>query len=150
MQHSGKQYVVRRSAIRIPAIRASTAGFSTYRLGEFRRWDPVARSERESSTPTRRRPLQASLASSWWQMVWPNPPRRTNTPLTLWRSLNGIIGMGPQKPAVIDRHYRTLTARCRGSSRLRRCFRCPCIWRLEDKGTPGAYDPPFRRCCATR
>ena len=43
MQHSGKQYVVRRSAIRIPAIRASTAGFSTYRLGEFRRWDPVAR-----------------------------------------------------------------------------------------------------------
>ena len=123
------------------------------------------------------------LASSWWQMVWPNPLRRTNTPLTLWRSLNGIKVLDrshqsqflpssvtarrrsfsgiesrmprqnwhrPQKPAVIDRHYRTLTARCRRSSRLRRCFPCPCIWRLEDKGTPGAYDPPFRRCCATR
>jgi hypothetical protein len=58
--------------------------------------------------------------------------------------------IGRQKPAVIDRRYRTLTARCRRSLGLRRCFPCLCIWRLEDKGTAGAYDPPFRRCCATR
>src|SRR5262252_7503537 len=99
MQHSGKQYVVRWSAIRIPAIRASTAGFPPIDWASSEDGIRLPGSERESSTPTRRRPLQAFLASSWWQMVWPNPLRRTNTPLTLWRSLNGI--------KVLDRSHQS-------------------------------------------
>src|SRR5215467_11883458 len=59
MQHSGKQYVVRRSAIRIPAIRASTAGFPPIDMASSEDGIRLPRSERESSTPTRRRPLQA-------------------------------------------------------------------------------------------